>query len=109
MGNRSVKTFKSNSEKNKEPIPFEINGTTFEAKPSVNGLVLMELVRDTGEGGSVGMGAILRYLQKAMKKDEYARFEEFVEENDIDIVVINEIISYLIEEQSDRPTKPREA
>lgn len=105
MANRSVKAFKSNSEKKKEPIVFEIDGTEFEAKGSVSGLTLMELVRDAGEGGSASMGAILRYLKKSMKGDEYKRFEEYVEENDVDIELINDIISYLIEQQSDRPTK----
>ena len=105
MANRSVKAFKSNSEKNAEPIVFEIDGEKFEAKAAVSGLTLMELVRDAGEGGSVSMGAILRYLKKSMKKEEYARFEEYVEDNDVDLEVINDVISYLIETQSDRPTK----
>lgn len=105
MANRSVKAFKSNSEGKKEPIEFEIDGETFKAKPKVSGITLMELVRDAGEGGSASVGAILRYLRKAMPKDEYERFEEFVEENDVDIEMINDIISYLIEVQTDRPTK----
>ena len=103
--NRSKKVFKSNSEKNKEPIVFEIDGTEFKAKPSVSGLTLMELVRDAGEGGSVSMGAILRYLKKAMPEDEYKKFEVFVDENDVDVELVNEVISFLIETQSDRPTK----
>lgn len=105
MANRSVKTFKSNSGGKKEPIEFEIDGETFQAKPKVSGITLMELVRDAGEGGSASVGAILRYLRKAMPKAEYERFEEYVEENDVDIEMINDIISFLIEEQTDRPTQ----
>lgn len=103
--NRSKKVFKSNSSVEKEPVIFTIDETDFEAKPSVSGLTLMELVRDAGEGGSVSMGAILRYLRKAMSKSEYERFEEYVEEHDVDVELVNEIISYLIEAQTDRPTK----
>lgn len=105
--NRSVRTFKTNSSKNEElePIAFKIDDETFEAKPSVSGLAIMELVADSGKGGAEAMGAILRYLRKAMTEEEYAHFEKYVEDNTVEGETINEIIGFLIESHSDRPTK----
>lgn len=105
--NRSVRTFKTNSSKDAElePIVFQIDDEEFKAKPVVSGLAIMELVADSGKGGAEAMSAILRYLRKAMSEEEYKHFEKYVEDNTVEGEVINEIIGYLIESHSDRPTK----
>lgn len=107
----SVRKIKSFSPKKKavalEPIVFEIGEEKFEAYPKISGITLLEFIGSgDGESGSSTAKGILDYLKASMKKPEYARFHAYVSdpENEIEIETLSEIVSFLIEEQSSRPT-----
>lgn len=108
MSVRKIKSFTPAKKKEAlEPIPFELCGEEFEALPKIPGLTLLEFIAsgDSDSGASTAQG-ILDYLKAALKKDDYKRFHALVSdaENEIDIEDLSAIVSYLIEEQSSRPT-----
>lgn len=108
MSVRKIKSFTPAKKKEAlEPIVFELLEETFEAYPKISGVTLLEFIASgDAESGSSTAKGILDYLKASMKKSEYARFHAFVAdpENDVELETLSEIVSFLIEEQSSRPT-----
>jgi hypothetical protein len=88
------------------PISFELEGEEFKAYGSIPGAVLLDFIGAGEENSSSTARGISDYLSVAMPKDEYARFDEFIRdpENNVELEVLSEIVSFLIEEQTSRPT-----
>lgn len=97
MANRSVKTFKSNTGK-KEPIIVSVDGEEFTAVPSISGITFLEFASSDAKSN-------LDFLKLAFEGEEFDRFYDFAKESGIELSVINDLTTYLIEEYSDRPTK----
>jgi hypothetical protein len=94
-----------------EPLTFSLNDKDFACHPAVPGAVLLEFVRDAnGEGGD-SAAALYNFLEAAMPTDEYNRLDDVLKDPEtiIDIEFIGEIVSWLVEEYSDRPTTRPEA
>lgn len=91
-----------------EPITFDLYDQTFTALPTIQGLVLMEFVESTTAGGSASISALKGFLEQALGETEYARFSKLAHdpdpEKEIDIKTIGEIVGFLVEEYSQRPT-----
>ena len=106
---RTVKSFTSSKEKAVvEPIEFELEGETFEAYGQVPGAVLLEFIAASSQEESTGTaGAILAYLKSSMNKENYKRFDKLIHdpEKTIQLQVLADIVSYLVEERSSRPTE----
>ena len=99
---------KSFTSKAKAPrISFELLDETFEAYGSIPGAVLLDFIGSSDENSSATARGIGEYLKAALPKDEYERFNAFTRdpENNIELEVLSEIVSYLIEEQTSRPTE----
>lgn len=109
MSARTVKSFSPKKRAAAQPVEFELLDQKFVAVPKIPGITLLEFIA-SGDGsdgdGSVAKG-ILDYLKASMKKDEYKRFHDLVSDPDheIDIELLSEIVSYLIEQQASRPTE----
>lgn len=89
------------------PLNFELNGTSFECLPAIQGSVLLEFVRDAGgEDGADSAKALYNFLQSAMPEEEYNKLQGVLHDPNviIDITLIGEIVSWLVEEYSERPT-----
>lgn len=94
-----------------EPLEFELNGEHFSCKPAVQGSVLLEFVRDAaGEDGADSARALYNFLESSMETAEYERLSTLLHDPEviIDIALIGEIVSWLVEEYSERPTTPPE-
>lgn len=105
---RTVKSFTSSKEKVVvEPIEFELEGETFEAYGQVPGAVLLEFIAASAEESTGTAGAILAYLKSSMDKENYKRFDKLIHDPDktIQLQVLADIVSYLVEERSSRPTE----
>lgn len=104
------KSFSPKKKAAAKPVEFDLLDETFTAVPKIPGITLLEFIA-SGEGDGEGNGAvakgILDYLKSSMKKDEYKRFHAFVSDpdNEIEIDTLSEIVGYLIEQQSSRPTE----
>lgn len=91
-----------------EPLSFELNEETFNCKAALQGGYLLKFVAeaDSDQGGR-SSEALLGFFEYVMEKDEFERWNKMLDdpENIIDIEVIGEIVAYLIEEYTSRPTK----
>jgi hypothetical protein len=90
-----------------EPLDFELNGVKFDCKPAIQGSVLLEFVRDAdGDSGGDSAKALYSFLSSAMAEEEYNRLQTVLHDPDIiiDIELIGEIVAWLVEEYSARPT-----
>lgn len=93
------------------PLEFDLNEEHFKCKPAIQGSVLLEFVRDAaGDDGADSAKALYNFLESAMDEEEYKRLQEVLHNPDvmIDITLIGEIVSWLVEEYSERPTTPPE-
>lgn len=108
MAARKIKSFTSTTEKSVvEPIPFELEGESFEAYGQVPGAVLLDFIAaSTQEDSSGTAGAIIGYLKSSMNKTEFKRFDALTRDPEklIELQVLADIVAYLIEERTSRPT-----
>jgi hypothetical protein len=109
MAARKVKSFTSTEPKTvEEPIPFELEGETFEAYAQVPGAVLLDFIAASSQEDSNGTaGAILGYLKSSMDRENFKRFDKLTRDPEkiIQLQVLADIVAYLIEERTSRPTE----
>lgn len=94
-----------------DPITFDLHGETFEAYPDIQGVVVLGFVAsiaDVDEDSGAGVAnAILGFFEKTLKPESLERFHALT--NDPERVVktekLSEIVGWLMEEYTDRPTK----
>lgn len=91
-----------------EPVFFELYGQRFDCYKQIHGVTLLRFVKEANsDDGARATEAMLSIFERVLPKDEYARFESLC--NDPETVVpvdtLGEIIGWLMEVYSDRPTK----
>lgn len=92
-----------------EPISFELNGEVFQCRPEVPGTLLLEYAAMAGQNdGAVAAKVILDFFQAVMEDEEHARFRKFTDSVDtvVDVATLGDILGWLVEQYSARPTKP---
>lgn len=108
MAVRKAKSFTSSKEKVvAEPITFELEGENFEAYGQVPGAVLLDFIAASSQEDSNGTaGAIIGYLKSSMNRENFKRFDKLTRDPEIviELQVLADIVAYLIEERTDRPT-----
>lgn len=108
MAARKAKSFTSSKEKVVvEPITFELEGEDFEAYGQVPGAVLLDFIAASSQEDSNGTaGAIIGYLKSSMNRENFKRFDKLTRDPEIiiELQVLADIVAYLIEERTDRPT-----
>ena len=90
-----------------EDLEFELNGTKFSCLPAIQGSVLLEFIRDAdSDDGAGGAKALYNFLESSMVEEEYKKLQEVLHDPKIiiDIELIGEIVSWLVEEYGSRPT-----
>jgi hypothetical protein len=94
-----------------EPLTFTLNKKKFTAKPAIQGSVLLEFVAsaDSDSGGAAAT-ALYSFFEDVMEPDEYKRFMDVLKDPKviIDMGLIGEIASWLVEEYATRPTEQPE-
>lgn len=94
-----------------EPLAFELYGETFNCYKQIHGVTLLRFVKETSsEDGAAATNAMLDIFKRVMPKDEYTRFEELCNnpETVVPVDTLGEIIGFLMEAYSGRPTEPSE-
>lgn len=106
---RKIKSFsRPAAEKAVETIPFELDGEEFEAYGEVPGAVLLDFISATdGESTGKSAGSILAYLKSSLDEENFKRFDKIIRDpqRPIKIELLADIVSYLIEERTSRPTE----
>jgi hypothetical protein len=90
-----------------EPVGFDLYGQHFECRKQINGIALLRFVREANaEDGARSTQALLDIFERVMPKDEYSRFIELCEDPEtiVPIETLSEIIGFLIEVYTERPT-----
>lgn len=90
-----------------EPVTFDIAGETFEAKPEIQGIVLMDFLEASDSGGVGSVVAFKNFLKDALGDDEYKRFDTHLRtaKENVGVDRIAEVVGHLVEEYTSRPTK----
>lgn len=104
----SVKSSQKDSNANPvEPITFDLLDKTFTAKPVLQGIVLLEFLESAVDGDVKSIIAFKTILKEALGEEEYARFYDTLKnaEDEVDLAVLAEIVTFLVEEYSSRPTE----
>lgn len=107
MAARKAKSFTSSVSKEQiDRIPFELLGEEFEAYGTIPGAVLLDFIGASDENSGATARGILVYLETALPASEFKRFDKLIRdpENNVELEVLSEIVSYLVEEQTSRPT-----
>lgn len=90
-----------------EPVGFDLYGQHFECYKQINGIALLRFVKEANnEDGARATQALLDIFERVMNDSEYARFIELCEDPDtiVPVETLSEIIGFLIEVYTDRPT-----
>jgi hypothetical protein len=89
-----------------EPVTFDVAGETFEAKPEIQGIVLMDFLEASDGGGVGSIVAFKNFIKDSMEEDEYTRFDKHLRtaKENVGVAKIAEIVAYLVEEYTSRPT-----
>ncbi len=112
MATRKVKSFATPVEGDDtqvaEPIVFELAGKQLEAYGEVSGAVLLDFISNSGgDVPAETAKAIMSYLKDSMDAENYKQFQAITRDPKkiIKIETLSEIVGYLIEERSSRPTE----
>lgn len=109
MSPRKTKSFTSSKDKKiVEPIPFELEGESFEAYGQVPGAVLLDFISASADESIGSAGAIQGYLKNSMDAKNYKRFDKLTRDPEIlvELTTLADIVAYLIEQRAaDRPTE----
>lgn len=107
-----IKSFTTKNATKAEPIEFELEGETFEAYGEVPGAVLLDFIAAaTKEDGGNTAAAIMGYLKSSMNKENYKRFDALTRDPEkvIQLQTLSDIVSYLVEERTNRPLESSQA
>ena len=96
-----------------EPLTFDLGGEEFTCYPEVQGKMILDIMKIAAEGDEETRGvmmavSVLDFFEKVMPPEEYERLEKLMEDPKriVELDVLSEIMSWLIEEYTDRPTEP---
>lgn len=96
----------------REKLSFKIYDEEFECIPALPGKTLLAFAAasDT-EDGSESAKAITMFFEKVLTPESYARFEILAEDPDrlVTVETLAEIINWIVEAYSDRPTQGLES
>ena len=107
------KTFAVRNIDEAEPLTFDLGDEEFSCYPEVQGKTILDIMKVAAAGDEDSRGvlmavSILDFFQKVMPPEEYGRFEALMEDPKriVPMDTLSEIMSWLIEEYTSRPTQP---
>jgi hypothetical protein len=107
------KSFKVKNIEESEPLTFDLGGEEFSCYPEVQGKTILDIMRVASEGDEDTRGvmmavSVLTFFEKVMPPEEYERFGKLMEDPKriVPMETLSEIMSWLMEEYTDRPTEP---
>jgi hypothetical protein len=93
---------------------FDDDNYVFECKPRLQGAVILDFVAaSTEDEGAAAAGHMVDLIRKALKDEtERTRFDDLIYSDDPELVIeieeLGEVVSYLVEEYTTRPTQGSE-
>jgi hypothetical protein len=112
-GKKRHKSFEVKNLDDAEPLDFDLGGENFVCYPEVQGKTILDIMRAAAEGDEDTRGvmmavSVLDFFEKVMPPEEHERFSKLMEDPKriVPMDTLSEIMSWLIEEYTDRPTQP---
>jgi hypothetical protein len=106
------KSFGSRKLKGSTPLTFDLleGKYTFTAKSRIQGALLLDFVAQTEDGGAAAAAHLTDFISAVLKTDEDRELFSSVihsddEDDTIEIEDLADIVSWLVEEYSQRPTQ----
>jgi hypothetical protein len=105
----AVKTRKDFAKDN--DLTFDLGDETFNCVPELPGAVVLDFVAAADEGGGKSAGRILTFFDHAIVKDDQERFHTLIvdPERVVEMETLTDILAWLIEEYTARPTTASES
>lgn len=93
------------AKRRKEPIPFTLDGETYEFTPQKNSILVMPSLGEDPDG-SEELRGIFDWLGSGLPEDQEQRIIDRLKdpEDDLDLDMLNRVVTALLEEISGRPT-----
>jgi hypothetical protein len=88
------------------PLSFRICGQTFRCRPLISAKKVLHLI-SAGEGGEAAAGeAINGFLASALMPEDLGRWEELMDSEEYVVTadILSDVVVWLIEQYSERPT-----
>lgn len=105
------KDFGSPEDSKAENLTFKLHDEEFTCYPAMPGKILLEFVqKSSSENGGDAAAAINLFFEKVLLPESYKRFDALAQDPER-IVTMNtlaDIVSWIMEEYSDRPTEGSE-
>lgn len=105
---KRFKSFGKPQNLEKDPITFELYDEEFTAYPEVQGVTLLNFSKHLGsENQAEVTGALLDFFELVLYEESYERMKTLWEDKEriVPIEMISDIVSFLVEEYTDRPTQ----
>lgn len=106
------KDFGAGVEKDSGPLSFKLHGEEFHCVPRIQGQVLLDLVAKSGDTSPQGSADTMNmFFLNVLQDESYKKFEALTRDKDkiVEVQTLAEIVSWLMEEYSDRPpTQPED-
>ena len=106
------KSFDTVDIEDSEPLSFDLGGETFNCYAEVQGSVILELMRtsamaDEDSRGVVMAVSVLDFFELVMPPEEHERLTKLFKDPKriVPMTTMSEIMSWLIEQYTDRPTQ----
>lgn len=93
-----------------EPLGFSLNGEDFQCRPALPGAQLLDFVRRAdAESGGAAAEAIVEFLEDSLEEADRERFTTMIRDPDVivEVETLGEIAGWIVEQYTNRPTKPR--
>lgn len=91
-----------------EPPTFDIYDQTFTGRPEIQGAVVLEFLETAdGADGASSAKKILSFFESALEPESNERFQVLIHDPEtvVDLEELTEILAWLIEEYTSRPTQ----
>ena len=92
-----------------EPVTFQLYGETFRCRPAMQGTALIQFIADaSGDDTGAGAKAVLSFFDLAIVEADHDRWHELTlsEDHIVPMETLSEIMDWLVEQYSARPTQP---
>lgn len=105
--NERHRSFTPKAKEEREPLSFDLYDETFNCRPELQGAVVLEFLSAADSDGGEAAKQILGFYKHALEPESHERFIALIEDPEriVDLETLTEIVAWLIEEYTSRPTQ----
>jgi len=92
------------------PLGFALNGEEFTCRPALPGALLLDMIRKAdSDSGGMAAEAITDFLNSSLEESDAEKFQALIADPDqiVQMETLGEIVGWLVEQYTTRPTKVR--